>query len=408
MSDLINRIKKFNANRIPQQLARKYAGMNENAFRFFRGSCHLFYEDLPKSISFNSSPTTWLCGDLHLENFGSFKADNGMEYFDINDFDEAALAPCLLDVARLLVSVVIAAEELLQTNEVAALELCGSLVGIYADTLKEGRANMIEKRTSKGLVKDFLKLVEKRKNIELLEKRTEKKQGKRKLIVDEVRVSKIDKEKKEQIASIIEKWAEKSSQHQRFPDFYKVLDAGYRIAGTGSLGIERYVLLVEGEGSPDSNLLLDLKRAQPSSLLPYLSVKQPVWKDEATRIIEVQKRMQAFSPALLTTLDFEDNSFWLKQLQPSQDKMDLTLCEGKIEKLYKVLKTFAQLTAYAHLRAGGRQGSAMADELIDFAATDNWQKPLLDYVKGYAEQVKQDYKLYAEAYKAGDFGNGVK
>jgi uncharacterized protein (DUF2252 family) len=403
MPDLINRIKEFNSTRIPQMLALKYAGMNENAFRFFRGTCHLFYEDLPASTPLNAAPTAWLCGDLHLENFGSFKADNDMEYFDINDFDEAALAPCLLDVARLLVSVVIAAEELLQTNEASAFELCSSFLSIYAETLKEGHVSMIEKRTTKGLVKDFLKSVGKRKNIELLEKRTEKKQGKRKLIVDEVRVSKIDKEIKEQVSFLIEKWAEDSHSRHQFPDFYKVLDVGYRIAGTGSLGLERYVLLVEGEGSPDENRLLDFKIAQPSSLLPYLSVKQPVWENEATRIIEIQRRMQAFSPALLTSIDFEGKSFWLKQLQPSQDKMDLTLCEGKMDKLYKVLTTFAQITAYAHLRGSGRQGSAIADELIDFASTDNWQKPLLDYVKSYTLHVQQDYKLYAEAYKDKSF-----
>jgi uncharacterized protein (DUF2252 family) len=57
-----------------------------------------------------------------------------------------------------------------------------------------------------------------------------------------------------------------------------VLDIGRRIAGTGSLGVERYVVLVEGKGSPDRNYLLDIKEAKPSAMAPHLArlgIKQP-------------------------------------------------------------------------------------------------------------------------------------
>src|ERR1700747_2530702 len=89
------RVKEFNSGRIPEMLKIKYRNMRQNAFVFYRGSCHLFYEDLPAVSHLNNSPLSWLCGDLHLENFGSYKADNRLVYFDINDFDESALAPCL-------------------------------------------------------------------------------------------------------------------------------------------------------------------------------------------------------------------------------------------------------------------------------------------------------------------------
>ena len=39
----------------------------------------------------------------------------------------------------------------------------------------------------------------------------------------------------------------------------------------GSLGLDRYVVLVEGKGSPDGNYLLELKQCQPSALLPRLA-----------------------------------------------------------------------------------------------------------------------------------------
>jgi uncharacterized protein (DUF2252 family) len=82
--------------------------MSESAFRFFRGTCHLFYEDLGKNSSFPSSPASWITGDLHLENFGSYKGDNGLVYFDVNDFNEAILAPVTWEIARMTTSIFVA------------------------------------------------------------------------------------------------------------------------------------------------------------------------------------------------------------------------------------------------------------------------------------------------------------
>jgi|SRR6185437_7329905 len=76
--------------------------MRENLFRFIRGTAHLFYEDLAGAANFPGGPVSWIRGDLHLENFGSFRADNNQVYFDLNDFDEAILAPISWEIVRLL------------------------------------------------------------------------------------------------------------------------------------------------------------------------------------------------------------------------------------------------------------------------------------------------------------------
>jgi uncharacterized protein (DUF2252 family) len=90
---VVNRILKANQGRDPERLALKYSAMRTDSFIFLRGTCHLFYDRLPKTGICNSAPLTWCCGDLHIENFGSYKGDNRLVYFDLNDFDEAALAP---------------------------------------------------------------------------------------------------------------------------------------------------------------------------------------------------------------------------------------------------------------------------------------------------------------------------
>ena len=113
-SSIVQRIKTFNQHppRNQELLQLKYAKMKENAFAFLRGSCHLFYEDWPTNSLLNQAPLSWICGDLHLENFGSYQGDNRLTYFDINDFDESVLAPCTLDITRLITSLFLAVAEI--------------------------------------------------------------------------------------------------------------------------------------------------------------------------------------------------------------------------------------------------------------------------------------------------------
>ncbi|HEX3933041.1 MAG TPA: DUF2252 family protein, partial [Puia sp.] len=92
MNRLFDRLHAFNQGLLPEMVQLKYEAMAENAFRFFRGTCHLFYEDLAAAEPLSLSPLAWICGDLHIENFGSYKGDNKLVYFDLNDFDEALLA----------------------------------------------------------------------------------------------------------------------------------------------------------------------------------------------------------------------------------------------------------------------------------------------------------------------------
>jgi uncharacterized protein (DUF2252 family) len=94
MPNLVERLQVFNQGRDPQLLVLKYQTMRTDVFAFFRGTCHLFYEDWPANSSLNEAPPVWICGDFHLQNLGSYKADNRLAYFNINDFDEATLAPC--------------------------------------------------------------------------------------------------------------------------------------------------------------------------------------------------------------------------------------------------------------------------------------------------------------------------
>ena len=171
MIDVVQRIAAFNSGRDPERLAMKYLNLRANPFVFLRGTCHLFYARLPDASIFQSAPPTWNCGDLHLENFGSYKGDNRLTYFDMNDFDEAALAPLSWELVRLVTSVQVGAATLsIRPDEAEAL--CITLIEAYAHALACGKATWVERETSHGIIHQLLNDLRERQRALHLDKRT--------------------------------------------------------------------------------------------------------------------------------------------------------------------------------------------------------------------------------------------
>src|SRR5262249_3993541 len=211
----------------------KYADMAESAFAFLRGTCHLFWQDWPRESSLDAAPLAWISGDLHLENFGSYRGDNGLTYFDINDFDEAALAPCTWDVVRLLTSVLVASRDL-RCPKRQLPRLGEAFVGAYAAALAEGHARWIERRTATGMVRDLLTGRGNRRGRSLWKKRTIVKKGRRSILIDGVHAlpaTRVERQKVEQLVA-------RHVRGPEWPRFWRVINVARRVSGLGSLGVE--------------------------------------------------------------------------------------------------------------------------------------------------------------------------
>jgi uncharacterized protein (DUF2252 family) len=139
---------------------------------------------------------------------------------------------------------------------------------------------------------------------------------------------------------------------------------------------------------------LDLKHSRSSSLQPYLTHPQPTWNQEADRIVEIQTRVQTTPPALLHAVIVDGESYVLRELQPTQDKLSLAQWQGKKSRLEQVIRTMGRITAWGQLRSGGRDGSAIADDLIAFGRSTDWHDPLLGYAEVYARRVEADYETF--------------
>jgi uncharacterized protein (DUF2252 family) len=395
MKSIAARIKEFNKGRIPNMIELKYKAMSDNPFRFYRGTNHLFYEDLLNSkIILPDSPLTWICGDLHLENFGSFRSDNRQVYFDLNDFDEAVLAPAIYELLRIVTSIFIAFDSLEIENK-KALNMAQLFLKTYSTILSKGKCTYIEPGTAKGIVCEFLTKISKRSSKKVLRKKAVLK--KRKILLSDPKHFKLKPALKKQILNHMVKWLKNDGDS---PYNYKAVDAVFRLAGTGSIGLKRYAILLktlneEGE----KYMLVDMKQAAPSCLKPYLKIRQPKWNSEAERVISIQKRMQNRIPALLSTTIFKGDPYIIQEMQPYEDSINFKMIKEEYRNIFQVIDDMAMLTASSQLRASGREGAGTADELIAFGQNTKWQDFVINYSLQYAAKVKTDYLTFLTEFK---------
>jgi uncharacterized protein (DUF2252 family) len=383
--EIWRRISSFNQSRPLALRQRKYQEMSVNPFSFLRATCHLFHEDWPLSSDLNKAPALWVCGDLHLENFGSYKG-KGIDshpvaerlrqrqvYFGINDFDEGNLAPLTRDIVRLVVSTLLVGKSL-GLSKVDRSNLAQELIDTYRRTLEQGVSNNLSETT--GVVGDLLKTAKDRSRRDLLEKYIANDHTLKEIADKLLPVSPIQKE---QILAAYNIWAAQQSE----PAFYRCLDLKQRLAGLGSLGVDRYLLLVAGKDA-ERRYLLDLKE-QNNSVLQILNA--PQWSSNAQRVQMIQSLLQSHPPDLRGELKIEQKSFTIRELQPSQDKIKCTEINGS--DLEHLVKTVAKVTAWSHLQGAGQQGAASRQQVMDYAA-NSWGAIVLEYAKSYAQQVKAD------------------
>ena len=204
--NIVKRIQKANAGRDPELLARKYRALRRSPFTFLRGTNGLFYDRLAGSGYDVTAPAVWCCGDLHLQNFGSYRGDNGLVYFDLNDFDGAALAPASWELVRLATSLRVALNELGQSEQRVAT-LVEALISTYAATLADGKAGWIERDSAQGVVQQLLAQLRDRKRPAFLDSRTVEAKKQRHLLVDGSKALPVPEAERALVAATIDGFA---------------------------------------------------------------------------------------------------------------------------------------------------------------------------------------------------------
>jgi len=332
----------FNRGRNPERLALKWSRMRESPFGFFRGTAHLFYEGWA-ALSPGRCPLAWITGDAHIENMGSYNGANRVAYFDLNDFDDACLAPVDWEIGRALTGL----------HVMGKAGIARSFLSAYVSALRGGKPGHIELEVAVGPIRKLLGRVHDRSRRDFVARMTTR----GKLKIRPGHSFQLGPVARKAARRRFEQWA----RRQPDPGFYRVLDLCGRIAGTGSLGLDRFVVLVRGRRRP---FILEMKAAAPEAPRAFLRTRQPPWQSDAERVATVQHFMQYVPVARLSWLGGSEASYVVRELQPFFDRVNAADLSGS--DFEDLIRQWACLLASAHLRTGGWNGSADLDGLMDY------------------------------------------
>ena len=122
---------------VADDLAHKHERMTEGPFAFLRGTFYRWLQRWPTVCADQAdAPTVAAVGDVHIENFGTWRDSEGRLVWGINDVDESCPLPYTNDLVRLATSVTLAiGEGWLTISERAA---CGAILEGYGRCLSEG------------------------------------------------------------------------------------------------------------------------------------------------------------------------------------------------------------------------------------------------------------------------------
>jgi hypothetical protein len=213
---------------VPADLAAKHKTMRADVFPFFRATFYrwaqLFPEVCPECAK---APQLLAVGDLHVENFGTWRDIEGSVVWGINDFDEVSRMPYTIDLVRLAASAHIA----IDTAQLSILhrDACTQIIAGYKACLTAGGLPWVL-----GLKHAWL--------LEMV----------RPSLRDPVGFwQKLDAlpAHKGRVPGNARRGIEKMMPAQK-PAKQSKVKIAHRVAGMGSLGRQRFVLLTEHEGGP--------------------------------------------------------------------------------------------------------------------------------------------------------------
>jgi Uncharacterized protein conserved in bacteria (DUF2252) len=127
---------------LAQDLAEKHDRMRESAFVFLRATYWRWAETIFDVCPDLTDGTEVLAvGDVHLENYGTWRDVDGRLAWGVNDFDEAAEMPYVLDLVRLAASAMLGRGRRRVTDE----EICAAILQGYRQGLRAPRPVMLDR-----------------------------------------------------------------------------------------------------------------------------------------------------------------------------------------------------------------------------------------------------------------------
>jgi uncharacterized protein (DUF2252 family) len=413
MRDAVEEYMTFNrpfARRSPELLRLKTARMAEGPFAFFRGTFHLFARDvldkglIPLALLRGDGAEMDLVGDLHSENYGTYKADDGLIHYDVNDFDETTTGRFDFDVCRLAVSHFLAGRsraDALADAVQTTLTGVATYVQAVRHMLKKGEAADLDVNeqgpSGSAAVDHLLAAGAAARRPDFIGKLTDVRDGKRQ-VRRSLHYFNLPDDERAQALRLLADYDKRRKDKPPTKNYYEVEDVCGRVAGIGSMGRYRYAVLVAGKGSADGrDVLLEFKEARPSAYDLYRErdTTAEALRGRAERVIAVQRQSQAASSDRLGFAVDGDLSFQVREIGPPDARVDAQSLKSAAL-LTEVARVQGTILARIHARAARRAVGA-ANPLAELEDADGFCQRVLAFALGYADRVRQDYNRFVGA-----------
>jgi uncharacterized protein (DUF2252 family) len=404
-----------NADRLPELVPLRFARMLADPFSFYRGSAAVMAADLA------ASPTSGIelmcCGDAHVSNFGMYAAPDRSIVFDLNDFDEAAVAPGEWDVKRLITSAIVGgrhagypakairrcvreALEGYRTSLHAMLDM--SVLDRYYLRMEPERYTGPVSKSMLGVIQKTTSRARTRTSARVFKQIMEiGPDGTPRLREEPPVLQHVAGETEAQLLESIEEYlAAVPTDIAVLLSHFRVTDLALRVVGVGSVGTRCYLVILVGPN--DTPLVLQIKEATRSVLEEYGGWRQPDTltaaveaKGQGVRVVDGQLILQAMSDVFLGTTRKDGRDYYIRQFHDMK---------GTVETEGMSASTFSEyVTACAVLLARAHSQSANASILRGYVGTgDNVCEAVAEWSYTYADKSLDDFHQLHAAAKAGD------
>lgn len=375
---ILAEILRHNEGRKKALVRLKLSRMALGVFAFFRGSNELFAREWPSLAPLGPGPFVLLCGDLHLENLGAYLTDSGEARFAINDFDEAYVAPASVDLVRCGASILLAAEEwglAVTTAAAMAVEFLDRYREELAALVVAGRLGDPEPAEGDDAIRSLLLPTAFASRDAMIDRLT--RPGKRKghrVILTDTDHRPVGPKRRKELGDAFAELAESSEPHSGI----ELLDVSTRVAGLGSLGMRRYLVLVRGGPTGDRMRLLDVKEAAPPVLRACIDAPQPSWGEgEADRVVGAERIVLGVPESGLATMQVDGRSCRVREMVPEANRSKLSRLRHEPARLRHAVRAAGGIAARAHARGAQALDSERGAELSRWATGPDFDSILV-------------------------------
>lgn len=338
--------------------------------------------------------------------------------FDLNDFDEAAVAPWDWDVKRLVTSIVVGGmhaeyseREIRRAARQSARAYRSGLTQLQKTSPLEryymhGNVDFARQTLSaeaQSLLQDALKAAAKRTAERAVKRTTEVgADGVLRFVEQPPTMMHIDPSTLGEGASRVELFAQYRETVPLDIDTvlaqYVPTDLVRRVVGVGSVGTQCFLQLLQG--SDGNALVLQVKEATTSVLERYGGIAQPSRitsgvdaHGQGFRVVNLQRILQAVSDPFLGHLQRGERDFYVRQFHDMKGSIEL---EGLGFRPYlDYVRTCGAMLARAHAQ------SPTAGQIVGYLGTTNAAiDAIIEWSFAYARQSLRDFEAVRAAHPA--------